>query len=100
VNSLSIARLYEDQSADLQLELLSSPLASRAEITLSDINRPGMALMGFRDNFLPERIQILAQTELTYLRRCPPTQVKEALTGCSIHMPRSWCARGSTSRPT
>ncbi len=28
---------------------------------------PGMALMGFVENFLPERIQILAQTELTYL---------------------------------
>ena len=63
MKSLSIARLYEDQREDLQLELLSESLASRCEITVSDINRPGMALMGFVENFLPERIQILAQTE-------------------------------------
>ena len=79
MNSLSIARLYEDQSADLQLEQISESLASRCEITVSDINRPGMALMGFVENFLPERIQILAQTELTYLATLSPTQVREAI---------------------
>jgi HPr kinase/phosphorylase len=79
VRSLSIARLYEDQREDLQLELLSESLASRCEITVSDINRPGMALMGFVENFLPERIQILAQTELTYMATLSPRQVQDAI---------------------
>src|ERR1041384_2688210 len=79
VKAIGVARLFEDQREELQLELLSESLASRAEITLSDINRPGMALMGFVENFLPERIQILAQTELTYLATLSPKQVKEAL---------------------
>ena len=79
VKSLSIARLFEDQRDELQLELVSESLASRCEITVSDINRPGMALMGFIENFLPERIQILAQTELTYLATLPPAVVREAL---------------------
>jgi HPr kinase/phosphorylase len=34
---------------------------------VSDIHRPGMALMGFIENFLPERLQILGQTESIYL---------------------------------
>src|SRR5438046_9201858 len=38
-----------------------------------------MALMGFVENFLPERIQILAQTELTYLATLTPQQVREAI---------------------
>ena len=38
-----------------------------------------MALMGFLDNFLPERIQILAQTELTYLATLAPQQVRHAI---------------------
>src|SRR5439155_1346628 len=50
-----------------------------AEITVSDINRPGMALMGFIENFLPERIQIMAQTELTYLAALQPAGVREAV---------------------
>jgi HPr kinase/phosphorylase len=79
VQSLSAARLFEDQRQDLQLELLTESLASRREITLSDINRPGMALMGFVGNFLPERIQILAQTELTYLDTLGDAQEREAI---------------------
>jgi len=79
VKSIGVARLYEDQREELQLELLSESLASKAEITLADINRPGMALMGFVENFLPERIQILAQTELTYLASLSPQHVREAL---------------------
>jgi HPr kinase/phosphorylase len=62
-----MARLYEDQRQELALEILSESLASKVDITVSDIHRPGMALMGFLENFLPERLQILGQTEMTYL---------------------------------
>jgi HPr kinase/phosphorylase len=79
LKTLGIARLFEDQREELQLELLSESLASKTEITVSDINRPGMALMGFVENFLPERIQILAQTELTYLATLSPAGVMQAL---------------------
>jgi HPr kinase/phosphorylase len=79
LKTLGIARLFEDQREELQLELLTESLASKTEITVSDTNRPGMALMGFVENFLPERIQILAQTELTYLATLSPAEVKQAL---------------------
>jgi len=79
VESVSIARLFEDQREEMQLEQLTESLASRREITVSDVNRPGMALMGFLDNFLPERVQILAQTELTYLATLSPARVREAV---------------------
>ena len=79
MKSLSAARLYEDQQQDLQLEQLTETLASRREITVSDIHRPGMALMGFVGNFLPERIQIMAQTELTYLNTLSEAQVRDAV---------------------
>jgi HPr kinase/phosphorylase len=79
MEALSVARLFEDQRQELQLEQLTETLASRLEITVSDINRPGMALMGFVENFLPERIQIMAQTELTYLASLVPERVKESV---------------------
>jgi HPr kinase/phosphorylase len=79
VQTLSVARLYEDQRHELQLEPLTESLASRREITVSDIHRPGMALMGFVENFLPERIQIIAQTELTYLATLSPDAVRAAI---------------------
>jgi len=79
VESISPARLYEDQKAELHLEPLSESLASRREITVSDTHRPGMALMGFVENFLPERIQILAQTEFAYLATLPEAKLREAV---------------------
>jgi HPr kinase/phosphorylase len=74
-----VARLFEDQRGELQLDQLTESLASRREITVSDIHRPGMALMGFVENFLPERIQIIAQTELTYLATLSPADVRAAI---------------------
>ncbi len=79
MQSLSAARLFEDQRQDLQLEQLTESLASKREITVSDIHRPGMALMGFVGNFLPERVQILAQTELTYLETLEEPRIREAV---------------------
>jgi len=79
VQTLSAARLFEDQQQELQLEQLTESLASAKEITVSDIHRPGMALMGFVENFLPERIQILAQTEMTYLATLSPEAVRAAI---------------------
>jgi HPr kinase/phosphorylase len=79
VDSVTVARLFEDQRAELQLDLLTESLETRREITVSDINRPGMALMGFIENFLPERIQIVAQTELTYLATLSPPAVRQAI---------------------
>jgi HPr kinase/phosphorylase len=79
LQTLSAARLFEDQRGELQLDQLTESLASRREIGVSDIHRPGMALMGFVENFLPERIQIIAQTELTYLATLSPADVRAAI---------------------
>ena len=79
MQTLSVARLFEDERQELQLEQLTESLASSREITLSDVHRPGMALMGFVENFLPERIQILALTELTYLATLKPEAVRAAI---------------------
>ena len=79
MQTLTVARLYEDQHDELQLEMLTESMASSREITISDIHRPGMALMGFVDNFLPERIQILGQTEAAYLATLSEQQVRAAI---------------------
>jgi len=64
---LGVDQFYEQQREQLSLELLSAGLESRIPITLSDIHRPGMALMGFTENFLADRIQIFGRTEVAYL---------------------------------
>jgi HPr kinase/phosphorylase len=79
MQSISAARLFEEQQSELELEVLTESLNSRREITTSDLHRPGMALMGFVENFLPERIQILGQTELIYLAQLSEAARREAI---------------------
>ena len=77
--TLTVAQLYEQQKDALSLELLSESSDSKVPITLSDINRPGMALMGFTENFLAERIQIFGRTEIAYCLTLDEKGQKEAL---------------------
>lgn len=76
---ITIAQLYEQQREPLSLEVLTKGLESRVPITISDINRPGMALMGYPENFLFERLQILGRTEIAYLGTLVPKGRAEAL---------------------
>jgi HPr kinase/phosphorylase len=77
--SLTVAQLYEQQKEQLSLELLSDSVESRVPITVSDINRPGMALTGFTENFLAERVQIFGRTESAYLATLGDREREEAL---------------------
>ncbi len=77
--SITVGQLYEQQREVLSLELLTRTADSSTQITVSDINRPGMALMGFTENFLAERIQILGRTEIAFLATLDERGRSEAL---------------------
>lgn len=44
------------------------------EITISDVNRPALQLVGFYDYFEPRRLQILGKAEMTFLRAMDVSQ--------------------------
>jgi HPr kinase/phosphorylase len=71
---LTVSQLLTDKGRDLGLEALTPVSADGTPIILNDLNRPGLALAGFMENFLFERVQILGQTELSYLATLPQTE--------------------------
>ncbi|MFH0778279.1 MAG: HPr(Ser) kinase/phosphatase [Candidatus Eisenbacteria bacterium] len=79
MDGIPVAKLYEDKGEALKLEILTASLESKRQITVSDVNRPGLAFAGFLENFLDERIQILGQTELLYLSTLSPKRRKEGI---------------------
>lgn len=79
VREISVARLFEDKRKDLELTLLTTSVDSAVPITVSDINRPGLAMAGFVENFLVERIQVIGQTEVALLASLPEAGRREAL---------------------
>ena len=57
------------------------------EITISDLNRPALQLVGFYDYFEPRRLQILGKAEMTFLHAMELSQrrtVFENLLRCEI----------------
>jgi len=64
---MTVADFYERTRERFEFELLSRSLHSRSRLVRADINRPQLALTGYIENFLWDRLQILGQTEVRYL---------------------------------
>lgn len=79
MEGVSVQRFYEDRQAELELELLTKGGGMDRLITISDINRPGLALAGYTEYFLWERIQIIGQTEISYLGTLAPKDRRTAI---------------------
>jgi len=65
--TLTVKQLLADTREMLGLELVNGVEEGPIPATVTDIHRPGLALAGFMQNYLNERIQILGETEVLYL---------------------------------
>ena len=63
----TVQQLYQDLQDVLVLEALTPIPDEPVVIAAQDVHRPGMAVMGFTKDFLPERIQIMGESEMSYL---------------------------------
>ena len=79
MRSLPTEVFFEERRAIYELEQLTESPASERPITVREINRPGMCLTGFTANFLHDRIQILGETEIHYLRTLPGPELERAV---------------------
>lgn len=65
---LTVARLIERMRDVLQLEHIDGTDGLEREIDSPHISSPGLALAGYTERFAPHRLQVLGETEVTYLR--------------------------------
>lgn len=79
VKSHSVKSFWEENAEEFELELLTKGLDCQIPITTSDVHRPAFALAGFMENYLHERIQILGETEIMYIRSLDENQQKDAM---------------------
>ncbi len=79
MKELTVEQLYEETRVPLQLDLVSGTTESAIYVTTSDVNRPGLLLAGFTQNFLNERIQILGETEMLYLSTLDEDRRRQAI---------------------
>jgi len=68
MKKISVKEFYELKKKDLSLSLITHPSTMTGSITSSFLNRPGLALTGYFDRFDYNRIQVLGETEISYLQ--------------------------------
>lgn len=69
VISLSIQQLLDDTEYGLGLTLLAGGKGLGNSVFSSRIQKPGLALAGYTEHLHPDRIQVLGNTEISYLNQ-------------------------------
>jgi len=65
--AVTVGKLIDRLKVPLQLEELSGTDGHEREIENPDVSSPGLALAGYVGRFTAQRVQILGETEITYL---------------------------------
>ena len=69
--SLTIKDLLEDKAYGLDLQLIGGEAGLMNRLYSSRIQKPGLALTGYTEHLHPDRVQVLGNTEISYLRQIP-----------------------------
>jgi HPr kinase/phosphorylase len=66
--TVTVEKIYLARSQDLELTLLSGTSDGMNKVVHNaELHRPGLALTGFFERFANRRIQVLGETEMTYM---------------------------------
>ncbi len=79
--TLRLRDLIEGSGDALQLECLTGPLGLDRFLPDAEVGSPGLALAGFTTRFIPNRVHVLGETEITYLAALDPAGRRAALEG-------------------
>ncbi len=94
-DTVTVERLLQGREELLGLELLTPGLPLTREVTEPDVSSAGLALAGFSDRFREGRLQILGETEMTYLESLQPEGVEDRLKELfSLEIPAIFVTKG------
>ena len=75
----TVGRLYERLRDALQLEPVADPYGFDRAVRSPEVSSPGLVLAGYMDRFVGERLQVLGETEITYLASIPEDERRRIL---------------------
>ena len=100
VASITVEKFFESHGEALGLQLLSEKVGFDRPIRESAMNRPGLALAGFFSYFAWKRVQVLGNSELSYLKKLPDgMRIDRFRRMCDRDIPCIVLARGATLLP-
>lgn len=93
--SISVGDFYLRDREPLRLKLIGSEVGMKRRIQEPSVNRPGLALSGFFDYFAYKRVQVLGNSELSYLDELSKTtRLQRFASLCGWDIPCIIVARG------
>jgi HPr kinase/phosphorylase len=96
IASISVEKFFEAHADALGLTLLGEKIGFDRPISEPAMNRPGLALAGFFSYFAKKRVQVLGNSELSYLKKLPEVmRIDRFRRMCDREIPCIVVARGS-----
>lgn len=83
--SITVGELFKEQKTRLKIELVAGKNSLERKITLSDVNRPGLALAGHLEHFRAERVQIIGRGEQAYAMKADQEKLFASLSRMLNH---------------
>ncbi len=77
--TMTVEDLLRVKGETLQLELLAGGSGLSRPIEGPDVSSPGLVLAGYTERFVGGRIQVLGETEISYLRALPKSELRTVL---------------------
>ncbi|MHB1328461.1 MAG: HPr(Ser) kinase/phosphatase [Gemmatimonadales bacterium] len=95
--SLRLRELLVRRGNPLQLEALTGDVGLDRTLQEADISSPGLVLAGYTGRFVPERLHVLGETEISYLSSLPDEFRREVVTKFfSFDLPGVFITKGQS----
>ena len=96
MSGYSVALSQLVQEFNLELVNQASDF-DRVRVTVEDVNRPALPMVGFYEHFEPARLQMVGMVEFTYLNGLSPEQRFSAFDRFFAYKFRRWSSPGGCS---
>lgn len=94
---VTVQRFYTEHTSDLGLNLIAGAQGLQRVIREATVNRPGLALAGFKRYFAGKRVQVMGNAECHYLKTLEPEEREQRYKDFFTHqMPCVVFCRGFT----
>ena len=93
--TVTVAQFYNWHAIELGLQLVAGAAGLNRVIREPTVNRPGLALAGFKRYFAPKRVQVVGNVETAYLRSLEATTQQQRVDALfHYHIPCVVLCRG------
>lgn len=96
ISHITVGDFYSKYKDELKLELVGQECGFERQITEPATNRPGLAFAGFLEYFAHERVQVLGNSEISYLNQLDKeTLIDRVAALCLLNFPCLVISRGA-----